>query len=87
MSQRNLIVKATELTTIRLICKTKECGATVEVPTERMDRAFVHLECPVCKTVLRSPPADDCFLQLARVLRDIQQIKGIDVEFVLPAPE
>ena len=88
MSETLLRFLLTELKTVRVICKRKDCGAVTELPVERLEHAFREFKCPLCRAKIRNAPGEeDVFDLLGRAVRKLhepQVRERIAIEFVLP---
>lgn len=88
MSRKLFAFLLSELGTVRIICRAKECGAVTEVSIARMRVA--NGECPVCKGDLvpaidGHPLGGNPLTRLAAAIQELQAHAGkVGVEFVLP---
>ena len=95
MSEKLLKILLSELNTVRLVCQGKRqdgapCGATIEMPLDRLDSAFaMRCACQFCGTpfAVSSPDgtAKSPFPELVAAFRNLNAIsRNVRVEFVLP---
>jgi hypothetical protein len=80
------ILQIDDLHLIRIVCE--GCGATVELPIKRLNSggAIQKLACPAgCDNVYRVPDShrSDALAKLAEAVRDVKEIKGCRIEFVV----
>lgn len=83
-----------ELATIKIVCQHRvlvgndyqPCGAVVQVP---LDKLAAVRKCSICENYLH-PQRDrqeDPFLKLEPVLRELQQLSGARLSFIVPLEE
>lgn len=81
----------TEIATVRLVCKNKDCGTIVELPIKKLQEDKWK-KCSSCNTVFPvAHPDDQSVNYLADFSRAIEWLKLakniLDIEFVLPGKE
>lgn len=86
MSETVLKILIDELNLIRLVCE--KCGAALELSIDRLNGSgsIQTLTCPAgCGNIYRVPAShrSDTLAKLAEVVRDLKQVKGCRIEFVL----
>ncbi|REJ67220.1 MAG: hypothetical protein DWQ31_12065 [Planctomycetota bacterium] len=83
MIENTMRIPVADLATIRLKCKSDNCGSAAEVPIIRLDQAT--LRCPVCGSVMRRADIDQVMSQLSQALVFLAQQDDLpfDLEFVL----
>lgn len=86
MSEHLLRILLTELSTVRLVCKDKSCGAVTEISLEQLRTRFSDVRCPLCKAAFGdSDVGGNPFKDFAQAVRAIQSRSDhVEVEFVLP---
>lgn len=90
MSEKLFKFLLSELSTVRLVCKDKSCGAITEMTLEKLRTRFSQSDpcCPVCRAEFGDPATSSTsnplrdFAQAVRALQARQQF--VEVEFVLP---
>ena len=50
MTKQTRLVMLSELRTIRLVCRKKDCQTTIEIPLDKITRANANGSCPSCGT-------------------------------------
>lgn len=84
MSETVFRFSASELTTLRVLCKAAGCGGAVELPAAKLAAGTDALACPCCGTLLQAPGG--ILSALALALHRARGNVHFDVEFVLPVP-
>lgn len=87
MSENVLKFLLSELTTIRVHCRARQCGVAVEIPIDQLEQRFRGMDCPVCHAQLlaATPDGDNAFINLAKAVRRFTSNPGtVEIEFVLP---
>jgi hypothetical protein len=92
MSEKLLKIMLEELGVIRIVCVA--CNVAFEFPLEKLEQAFLHKykdgqnwECPHCHAPVKGdagPGTPNPFDSFRRALAGLREMKGIQVQFVLP---
>ena len=86
MSKHLLTFLLSEVKSLRIICKGKDCGVVLEVPLDGIG-SLANMVCPKCKQPFYVHPANmqavNAFLPLAQAIAIIKS-SGVDIEFSLP---
>lgn len=78
--------RASELTTLRVICRGPTCGAVLELPITRLLDMAEVVKCPACGGVLQHG-GNHNLVELAKALHKFAALDYVDVEFSLPVKE
>lgn len=86
MSRRLFAFLLSELTTLRVICKSPVCGAITELSPRLLEAMCVRGECPVCKAPFGLPAGQiDAISKLAKAIQSVQACSDkVDIEFIQP---
>lgn len=86
MSRKLFAFLLSELGTVRLLCRSPQCGAATELTIEQMGLRMMPPFCPVCRAPLLSGHTNDNSLtRLAAALIELRAQTGtVEIEFVLP---
>ena len=85
MSEHLLRILLTELSTVRLVCKSKDCGAVTEVSLDQLAFRFGDVRCPVCHADFGEADASGNPLKnFALAVRALQsRSKLLEAEFIV----
>jgi hypothetical protein len=84
MSEKLLTVPLSELGTVRLVCRRKDCGGVFEMPVERLPLKDFQ-SCPVCQAAFKeSDVAPGHLANLGSAIKQVLSLKDtVEVQFVL----
>lgn len=85
MTEKILKIDASEITTVRLICKGKNCGSAMDIPLSALTNA--PLQCPGCGKAHRRPDVEAYLKGLVDLVYFFQKHGDLGLQFVLPFPD
>jgi len=86
MSRKLFALLLSEIKLLRIVCKSRECGAVLEIPASRLDvQPDGVTKCSRCGETLAAGGLDNPFSLLARAAVAFKRYADkTDVEFVVP---
>lgn len=84
MSEKLFRFLVSEIKSMRVICKNKDCGTVLEIPLKKLEDGRGEIQCPVCKNWLQKGGINCHLSDLAAALDRFSKLDYVDVEFTLP---